>query len=218
MARSIKKKEYDSKVNDILDASLKLIYRLGYSEMSVQDILDELGISKGALYHYFDSKEAILDALVMRMLKQSQNAVQNTLTDPKLTAIKKLQIYFEISYRWKLEQADKTIPLLKAWYSESNDIVRQRLASKIIPQTAMLIEPVIIQGVKEKLFDTRFPVQISLQFAQLSLGVSESVASVILSYKNKPVISEKIVELLDAYFVTIERMLGINEGSINRPR
>jgi len=40
------------------------VYTTGFEQMSVQDILDELKISKGAFYHYFDSKLALLDGLV----------------------------------------------------------------------------------------------------------------------------------------------------------
>lgn len=34
--------------------------------MTIQDLLDDLGISKGAFYHYFDSKPALLDAFIER--------------------------------------------------------------------------------------------------------------------------------------------------------
>ena len=54
MVRTIK--EPSERRNDILDAARRLIYTKGYEQMTIQDILDELGISKGAFYHYFDSK------------------------------------------------------------------------------------------------------------------------------------------------------------------
>ncbi|MBW3087845.1 TetR/AcrR family transcriptional regulator [Bifidobacterium sp. 82T24] len=47
----------------ILDSARRLFAEKGYEKTSVQDILDDLGLSKGGLYHHFKSKEAILDRL-----------------------------------------------------------------------------------------------------------------------------------------------------------
>ena len=61
MARSVNEKEYAVKRNEILDVAQRFVYTRGYEQMSIQDILDELHISKGAFYHYFDSKQALLE-------------------------------------------------------------------------------------------------------------------------------------------------------------
>lgn len=48
----------------ILDAAQKLFFTKGYERTTMRDIIDELGdLSKGAIYHHFASKQAILDAL-----------------------------------------------------------------------------------------------------------------------------------------------------------
>src|SRR5215468_5283073 len=52
---------------EILDAAQYLITTKGYEQMTIQDILDRLQISKGAFYHYFDSKQALLEAIIERM-------------------------------------------------------------------------------------------------------------------------------------------------------
>ncbi len=51
-------------VNLIIDVSLKLFLEKGYENTSVQDIINGLGgLSKGAIYHHFKSKEDILAAV-----------------------------------------------------------------------------------------------------------------------------------------------------------
>lgn len=47
----------------ILDAARRLFAEKGYEKTSVQDIISATGLSKGAVYHHFRSKEAILDRL-----------------------------------------------------------------------------------------------------------------------------------------------------------
>ncbi|MDB5063897.1 MAG: TetR/AcrR family transcriptional regulator, partial [Chloroflexi bacterium] len=41
-----------------LDVAQRLIQTKGYEQMSIQDVLDALDTSRGALYHYFGSKQA----------------------------------------------------------------------------------------------------------------------------------------------------------------
>ena len=48
----------------ILAAAKKLFAEKGYDKTSIQDIIDKLGdLSRGAIYHHFKSKEAILERL-----------------------------------------------------------------------------------------------------------------------------------------------------------
>ena len=56
MPRVLIEEDYTARRNEILDAARKLVYTKGYEQMSVQDILDEMKISKGAFYHYFGLK------------------------------------------------------------------------------------------------------------------------------------------------------------------
>ena len=47
----------------ILDVSMRLFTEQGYEHTTIQDIVDALGMSKGAIYHHFKSKEDILDRI-----------------------------------------------------------------------------------------------------------------------------------------------------------
>ena len=59
MARIVNKEEYEIRRNEILDAAQRLIYTKGYDQMSIQDILAESHISKGAFYHYFELQASL---------------------------------------------------------------------------------------------------------------------------------------------------------------
>lgn len=57
-------------VNLILDVAGRLFMEKGYEHTSIQDIIDNLGgLSKGAIYHHFKSKEEILDAVTDRIME-----------------------------------------------------------------------------------------------------------------------------------------------------
>ncbi|MFL5883726.1 MAG: TetR/AcrR family transcriptional regulator [Thermoleophilaceae bacterium] len=47
----------------ILDAAITVFARQGFHHCRVSDVADEAGVAYGLVYHYFDSKEQILDTL-----------------------------------------------------------------------------------------------------------------------------------------------------------
>ena len=63
-------KEYDERKNEIIDTAAFLFMEKGYDRCSVNDILNKIGIAKGTFYHYFKSKEDVLDAAVDKMSEQ----------------------------------------------------------------------------------------------------------------------------------------------------
>ena len=55
-------------VGRILDTAQRLFLEKGYEQTTIQDIIDNLGgLTKGAIYHHFKSKEEIIDAVSDRM-------------------------------------------------------------------------------------------------------------------------------------------------------
>src|SRR5690349_7497066 len=100
MARTINEKENTLKRNQILDVTQRLIYTKGYEQMAIQDILSELQISKGAFYRYFDSKPALLEALIERTGQEALQMLTPIAYDQHLPALEKLQRFFDTANRW----------------------------------------------------------------------------------------------------------------------
>ncbi len=59
---------YTEKENNILDASMPLFIQYGYDKTTVADIAKNTGISKGAIYLHFTSKEQLFESLLFREL------------------------------------------------------------------------------------------------------------------------------------------------------
>ena len=71
MARN---KHPEETVGRILDVASRLFLEKGYEHTSIQDIINNLGgLSKGAIYHHFKSKEEILIAVTDRMTAESNH-------------------------------------------------------------------------------------------------------------------------------------------------
>lgn len=59
----------------IMDAAIKLFSTRGFSAASVDDICEEAGISKGAFYHHFETKQALFLALLDGWLQTIDSAI-----------------------------------------------------------------------------------------------------------------------------------------------
>ncbi len=57
-----------SVADEVLRAALELFAAQGYANTSVQQIVEAAGVTKGAMYHYFSSKDDLLFAIYERML------------------------------------------------------------------------------------------------------------------------------------------------------
>ena len=156
MARTVNEQEYAERRNAILDVTQQLVATKGYEQMAIQDILDALQISKGAFYHYFDSKPALLLALVERMGDQLKQLVLPIVNDPKFSALDKLQRFFATLDREKVAHKEFVLAFVRVWYGDENAIVRYKLYVTRATFTPWL-EEIIRQGVAEGVLSKPLP-------------------------------------------------------------
>src|ERR1700736_1731468 len=122
MARIVNEHAYAAKRNAILDAAQRAVETTGYEQMAIADLLGELQISSGAFYHYFDSKPALLLAIVERIGDQVEQLVLPIVHDPTLGALDKLQRFFATLDREKLAHKEFVLAFLRVWYGDENAI------------------------------------------------------------------------------------------------
>lgn len=81
----------EDRPDEVMDAALDLFIEKGFAATRVADIAKRAGLSKGAVYLYFDSKEAVLQALVRRaivpVVDDAESMVRHRVDDPE-TAIR----------------------------------------------------------------------------------------------------------------------------------
>ena len=214
MARTVKKQEHAMRRNEILDVAQRLVYTKGYEQMTIQDILDDLKISKGAFYHYFDSKGALLEALIERTLEEVERILMPIVDDPHLPALEKLRRFFATAGRWKTAQKPFLLALLRVWYTDDNAIVRQKQQAMGIKRIAPLLTAVIRQGVAEGVFTTAYPDQAGGVIQSLFRSLGDSWAEVLLADEPKQDAWQRIKHTIAAYTDALERVLGAPAGSL----
>src|SRR5437016_13390047 len=112
MARTVNATLHMVRRDAFLDVAQRLVQAKGFESMSIQDVLDELEVSKGAFYHYFDSKQALLEAVVERFADGAMATVAPILGDPDLPALRKLEKVFAGIARWKAESKELVLAII----------------------------------------------------------------------------------------------------------
>jgi TetR/AcrR family transcriptional repressor of nem operon len=221
MARIVNEEEYAARRNEILDVVQQLVYTKGYEQMTIQDILDDLQISKGAFYHYFDSKGALLEALVERMIVvEVEPLLIPIVQDPHLTALEKLNRYFDTAIRWKTAKKTFMLELLRVWLADENAIVRQKMFSMTVKRVTPWLAEIVRQGIQEGVFNTSYPDQVChvILYIVQGLSVSETIIELLLSSetnRDAAGIESGITAYMDALTDALERVLGTPKGALH---
>jgi AcrR family transcriptional regulator len=214
MARTVKEEAYAGKRNAILDVAQRLIYTRGYEQMTIQDLLDDLQISKGAFYHYFDSKQAVLEALVERMGEEVVQLLFPIVHDPALPALEKLRRFFPTLAQWKTARKDFILALMHILYADDNAIFRQKARALAVKRVTPLLSTVIRQGIQEGVSTTAYPDQVGEVVLSLVLDFGDAVAGLLLSWEPERDEYPRVERMVAAYTETLERALGAPTGSL----
>ena len=214
MARTLDPVAHAIRREAFLDAGQRLIATKGYAQLSIQDVLDELSSSKGAFYHYFDSKAALLDGVVSRMVEAATASLAPTVADPDRSALEKVNAVFTGLASFKAERKDLILALTRVWLSDDNAVVREHFRRGVVAAMTPLLTTIIRQGVAEGSFTTASPDHAARVFVSLVLGANEAATDLFVAHQDGAVTFEEVERALEAFAEAFERILGARPGSL----
>jgi len=197
-----------------VEAAQRLMQTQGYEQMSIQDVLDAVEASRGAFYHYFDSKQALLEAVIDRMVDAGLGAVQPVLDDPSLDALTRLQRVFLGIGRWKTERRPLVMALLEVWLSDDNAIVREKFRRRMVGRLGDVLTPLVEQGVEDGSFRIDQARETARVLVTLILGFQDVAMELFLERQAGNLSLAGIEQAFEAYTRSLERILGAPAGSI----
>lgn len=154
MARN---KHPENTVNKILDVSLKLFNEQGYEKTTIQDIVNNLGgLSKGAVYHHFKSKEEIFEAVTDRTFDEGAN-VELILKNDQLNGFEKLQMILKNNIS---DETSKVFLTNLKVYLQNPEFLVKHLKSSIY-ENAPYITMIINEGIEDGSLATDFPQELA---------------------------------------------------------
>lgn len=146
-------------VNLILDTATRLFVQKGYERTSIQDIINNLGgLSKGAIYHHFKSKEEILIAVTNKMTEVSNKMLFNIRNNPNMTGKEKLKKLLEDSLnRPAHDEIFSAAPNIKS----SPALVSSILMESVETVAPEYVLPIIKQGIEDGSIQTEYPEELA---------------------------------------------------------
>lgn len=215
MARTVNQQARAVRREEFVAVAQTLIQAKGYEQMSIQDVLDGLDASRGAFYHYFESKIDLLDAVVDHLVAAGTQAISPIVADAGLSAPRKLEGLFSHVAAWKAERRDLMLALLRVWYSDDNALVRDKVRRSSVVHMAPLLTEIIQQGNVELTFSTGTPETAARLVLSLLLGVQDLAGELFFQRQAGAIGFQEVVATYQAYVQALERILGARAGSLH---
>lgn len=155
MARN---KHPEQTITRILDTASTLFFQKGYDKTTLQDIIDATHLSKGAIYHHFASKEAILIAVADRM-GEYNTAVLAEVRDRKgLTGAEKLREMFRTAVRLSFQGG---IVHMLPFLLENPKFLALQMESILNEAAPYYALPVLREGIADGSIHADYPEELS---------------------------------------------------------
>lgn len=200
MTRTVKNPE--DRKQEILSAARKLFLENEYEKTTMENIITKVGIAKGTVYHYFKSKDELLNAVVEDMVNEYIEKLKIILDATKGDALHRIRILITAG-----NVADEQQETLEKLHRTGNVALHTRQLAVTFTKMAPLLAQVIEEGCKEGVFQTQHP----LEVAELFLSGIQFLTDIGIYPWNK----EDLLRRAKAIPALIEAQLQAPNGSFD---
>ena len=142
----------EARPDEVLDAALALFVEKGFAQTRVEDIAARAGLSKGAVYLYFPSKEAVLEGLMKRAIVPiadgALGVLENYSGDPRLVIATAMKLVAGRLSDPKIAAIPRLLIREMIHFPDFAQMYREAVLDRIIP----VIEKLIAHGISEGYF------------------------------------------------------------------
>lgn len=178
---------------EIVRTARALFLTKDYDKTTMQDFMNHLGIAKGTIYHYFKSKEELLEAVVEDIVSQHIEEMNILIQETSGNAMQKIQALIEAGNKVAAPS------VLEKLHERGNEAMHTRLLVATLMKQAPIYAKLIQQGCEEGLFQTNFP----LECAEFILSAIQFLTDLGIS----PWTEEDLIRRKRAFPKLIEQLL-----------
>lgn len=174
-------KQPQERRSELIEAAQKLFYARGYECTSVSNIVKHVGVAQGTFYHYFASKEEVLEAMAQRMFDDFAEMFAEIVHIQQLTVMEKLQRFVLEGNQWKLERRDTIMETALRLRQPGNALMILRLSEYRRKMMTPLFAHVIEQGCTEGILDVDHPIEMAAMLVAVSEGYNRELTHLLLN-------------------------------------
>ncbi len=205
-------KKAEARRNEIIETAQNLFKLQGYEKTSVNQIIKQLDISKGAFYHHFASKQALLDEIIERFIKATIDQLQPILNNDKLNPIEKINQVFSASIAFKTDNISTIFTILETYYDDNNLFLRKKFQMQSQKVTLPVLTNLLEEAKQAGYLDFYDSEATSEIIILLGFSISDKLAEIIKDLSDNPNEFNKLENLYKAYQEALERILGAEKG------
>lgn len=194
-------KEHDVRKKELLDTAERLFMERGYQQTKIDHIRDAVGIAKGTFYHYFKSKEEILDAIIERILEDDLEKAEKIARKKSLPPPEKL---FQILVSQRPKAGGSKEHITKTLHEPENAEMHMKTLTGSIKRICPVMAEVVAEGVKKGCFQTSYPREV--------IEILAVSGQVLFDPGMFTWQEEERSRLLIAFVDSMEKLLGAEKG------
>ena len=210
-------KHPDIRRAELLDRATALFVQRGYDNVSLNDLIADAGVSKGAFYHWFPSKDELITALAERSARDQFAVIEEAAVQCRGDALDRLNALLQAGFDVKMrmgtaEQLAAMVSLLRP----ENAHLYRRIVAASEDLMRPLLTRVISDGVREGVFHT-FDAE---GIADMILGLAARVNANVVRIVDAPDESARdhaidvLTSRLKLHGLAVDRILEITDGSV----
>ena len=209
-------KGFELRRSKILDEALAFFCKRGYDNASLNDLITVSKMSKGAFYHYFSSKEALIAALADKLARQVFQELQPVLNEPGLDSLARLNAFLSEASRIKADMASTSLAVFRDLFRRENRSLYRQIAAAWEDLFRPALTTILRTGVKEKVFDTFDPEGVADLIQEFASNLYPVVANALAATteQQRKEALHAFRKRLRLHGIVVDRMLGLPDGSV----
>lgn len=194
-----------------MDAALDLFADKGYDSTSINDIIEKVGVTKGAFYYYFKSKEQVLDEIVEKFNEYDALIFREVLAEPA-GAVEKLVRMHVRGMQFIRENPELARKSWQAIVSVGNTKIKHKHGESTHKLFVPILTELVGQGIKEGAFDV--PVPEETVGLLLNMYISLCYRMTVHCSGTEKECKEGLGKYLLFYQDAVEKLFGLKKGSL----
>ena len=108
---------------DVMQAAIEIFWQKGYRVASIQDVADRVGVLKGSLYYYIETKEDLLWRIIEDVHEQWSEILERA-SAPDETPLERMHAFIKMHVEWYLKNVREVSVFFREWNQLSGDRLR----------------------------------------------------------------------------------------------
>lgn len=133
----------EKRKQELLQIAYRLFVSKGYEETSIDEIITEAQIAKGTFYYHFESKSALLEAIINNMITEQVEKAKKFLSAPLPIPQKTVAII--TSFRPEQTEMD----IQNALHKKENVIIHEKINKRVIEEAVPILCEVVSEGISQ---------------------------------------------------------------------